>query len=922
MTRFLCAASICALVGCSQTNSNSATTKNDSKLSPQAISQMETLIAEKEARSPVQRKISSALLYAKYGMPVPSKLASNITPDDSGRVLVDIKGQVSAGMVDGVKSLGGTVTSSSVEHGSIRALVTLDSLEGVAGLAGVRNVRPALQARSTMHAPPVQKYGAKFATISRADRVKLAIEAAKEAIAAKAALSSGPTATTNTGSVSDEADIPLGSARARKFFGIDGTGVNVGVISDSDDFSEAAIASGDLPADQFTIPGQSGRPGTGEGTAMMEIVHDIAPGAKIFFASAFESPEAFADNIRQLRFTYHCDIILDDVGYFFESPYQDDIVAAAVDDVYDDGAMYFSSAGNDGNFDNGTSGAWDGHFTDAGALATLPSGYTVHDFGSGVIGNRVEVAGDPLYLHWAAPGSLDNPAATDDYDLFVLDQDMRNVLIASTDIQDGTDIAFEFIDATIPVNSRIVIAKKAGSASLPVRVQLSGGELALTTTGSSYGHPTARGAVGVAAIDVAEAVGGAFAPGPTTQAELFTSDGYRFIYFNPDNSVIEGGPTPRLQPSMTAPDGVSTTLPGTSGLNPFFGTSAAAPHAGAVAALLKSAQPDKPNWYITQIMASAATDIMAPGNDRDSGWGVVDAFNTLDTAGVSPVVFLELGTVTLSGGFVLPGNTGALSIQLIDSGGRDAHDVVGTLTTSTPGVTIVNGTSTWPTVEDDSPGPFLNNTPLTFAVAPGAACGQKITFNLSVSFSGPGSSPTNFTFTAIVGKASTTQTVTNYTGARVPIPDGNAAGVNVPITLTNVGIISSINFHIQGATCTAAQGSTTVGIDHSWVGDLTATLTSPSGTKITLFDRAGGINNSGNNFCKTILTDSATNLIQNIAIAGAPWTGSFKPEQALSTFSGENANGTWILHMTDNVTIDTGSVRAFSLDTTGFTCTP
>jgi subtilisin-like proprotein convertase family protein len=914
-------ASLCGLVACSQNSSGSAT-KQQASLSPQAISQMQTLIAAKEARTPLQRKISSQLLYAKYGngLDVKGALASNLVPDDSGRIAMDLKGTVNADLIEAVTNLGGTVTSSSIPHGSVRALISLDQLENVAALPSVRSVRPAMKARSTLHAPP---YGSKFSLVSRKDRIALAIAAAKEAAARPSArLSTGPVASTNVGSVSDEADVALGSARARKTFGVDGTGVNVGVISDSDDFSEAAIASGDLPPDQFTIPGQSGRPGTGEGTAMMEIVHDIAPGAKIFFASAFESPEAFADNIRQLRFTYHCDIIIDDVGYFFESPYQDDIIAAAVDDVYDDGAMYFSSAGNDGNMDNGTSGAWSGTFTDAGALATLPSGYTVHDFGSGVISDRVEVAGDPLYLHWAAAGSLDNPAATDDYDLFVLDEDLRNVVAASTDIQDGTDIAFEFIDATIPVGSRVVIAKKAGSAVLPVRVQLSGGELALTTAGASYGHPVARGAVGVAAIDVAEAAGGEFTSGPTTQAELFTSDGYSTIYFNPDNSPIAGGPITRLQPSITGPDGVSTTLPGTSGLNPFFGTSAAAPHAGAVAALLKSAQPDKPNWYIEQIMASAATDIMAVGNDRDSGWGVVNAFNTLDLAGVPQVVFLDLGTVSLSGGFVLPGTTGALSIQLIDNGGRDAHNVVGTLTTSTPGITIINGTSTWPTVEDDGPGPFLNDTPFTFSVDPGATCGGKINFNLSVSFSGPGTSPVSFSFSAIVGKASTTQIVTNYTGARVPIPDGNAAGVNVPITLSNIGIISGINFHIQGATCTATQGATTVGIDHSWVGDLTATLTSPSGTTITLFDRAGGINNSGNNFCKTILTDSATSSIQNIAIAGAPWTGSFTPEQPLSTFAGENANGTWILHMIDNVTIDTGSVRAFSLDTTGFSCTP
>ena len=61
-----------------------------------------------------------------------------------------------------------------------------------------------------------------------------------------------------------------------------------------------------------------------------------------------------------------------------------------------------------------------------------------------------------------------------------------------------------------------------------------------------------------------------------------------------------------------------------------------------------------------------------------------------------------------------------------------------------------------------------------------------------------------------------------------------------------------------------------MGIDHSWIGDLEATLTSPSGTKIRLFNRAGGENNSGNNFCQTLLDDAGSKSIQAIAIAGCP----------------------------------------------------
>ena len=157
--------------------------------------------------------------------------------------------------------------------------------------------------------------------------------------------------------------------------------MKIGVLSDSNDFLEDSIAKGELPADVTTLPGQDGRPGSGEGTAMLEIVHDLAPGAKLFFATAFASATSFADNIRALR-AAGCDIIVDDIIYFSESPFQDGEIAKAVEDVTADGALYFSSAGNSGNANDGTSGVWEGDFKKAkstiGALAGLGD---VHDFG-------------------------------------------------------------------------------------------------------------------------------------------------------------------------------------------------------------------------------------------------------------------------------------------------------------------------------------------------------------------------------------------------------------------------------------------------------------------------------------------------------------------------------------------------------------
>jgi subtilisin family serine protease len=87
---------------------------------------------------------------------------------------------------------------------------------------------------------------------------------------------------------------------------------------------------------------------------------------------------------------------------------------------------------------------------------------------------------------------------------------------------------------------------------------------------------------------------------------------------------------------LTAADGVTTRTPG---FNPFFGTSAAAPHAGAVAALVKSANLLLTNTEIKAILTSTALDTMAPGPDRDSGYGI--------TVGL-PAVEAALGGTTTS----------------------------------------------------------------------------------------------------------------------------------------------------------------------------------------------------------------------------------------------------------------------------------
>src|SRR5262249_47399889 len=129
-----------------------------------------------------------------------------------------------------------------------------------------------------------------------------------------------------TGRLVTEGDTTHRAGLARTNFGTTGAGVKVGVLSDSVDFITSSLASGDIPAVTI-LPGQAGF-GAGEGTAMLEIVADLAPKAELFFATGGGGPAQFAQNIRDLR-AAGCDIIVDDLIYFDESPFQDGMVAQA-----------------------------------------------------------------------------------------------------------------------------------------------------------------------------------------------------------------------------------------------------------------------------------------------------------------------------------------------------------------------------------------------------------------------------------------------------------------------------------------------------------------------------------------------------------------------------------------------------------------
>ncbi|WP_443732123.1 S8 family serine peptidase [Solirubrobacter phytolaccae] len=845
--------------------------------------QIEALQKIKRSLSPGERKLDG-------------RLAVELRQGKAGTTEVDITvSKPDEALVARLQQAGATVRHVA-STGEIRAAVPASALRTVATWGAVERIEPAAQAMTA-------RIGGR--TLSKEERAEITA-------AARAAV------VTSEGVRAHAADT------ARETTKVTGIGTKLCALSDGVDSLAASQAAGELPAVDV-LPDQAGS--GDEGTAMLEILHDMAPGAELGFASAFISDASFADNIRALRSEAGCDVIVDDVLYFNESPFEDGPIAQAVNDVTADGALYFSSAGNEGNVLDGTSGNYEGDFRGSGQTVGKFAG-EAHDFDPGEPVQVFEPIspdsddGVPVTLWWANQLG----AAADDYDLYLFDG-TGTVVNFAQDVQDGDDDPYELLFTPDFGGSglRLAVVRFAGApkylqlSALRGRFEAAGALPAWVSPGVTRGHSAAADAFSIAAAPAATALPYALEPGdppnPTgpfpgsfTSAQLperFTSDGPRRVFF-PTEQV-------RAKPDFTAADGVSTSV---EGFQPFFGTSAAAPSAAGIAALVLSGNPSASIADVREAFGATALDLAPAGVDGRTGAGVLRADSVLSYTGATPQPLVRASapdvTVTTGDGdaFLEPGETARLRLPVTNVGDGTATGVSVTVSTGDAKAVVTPRSQSYGEI---APG-ITRSQDYTLRLAADYPLGKRVPLNVRVTFAGV-LSPTSDAFSLPTGQPGTAATKFSYTGPVVPIPDVSTLGVTVTIPVAGFGYASKLRFSIDGATCNTTVGSTTVGIDHSFTGDLTGTLIAPSGAEARLFQRVGG---TGNNLCQVVFDDTSTRPFQSVTASLAPFTGTWKPFEPLGGLLDAAADGDWKFKVTDGARLDTGSVRAVSLELTGF----
>lgn len=384
-----------------------------------------------------------------------------------------------------------------------------------------------------------------------------------------------------------------------------------------------------------------------EGRALMEIVHDVAPGTQQMFHTTEFGQASFAQGILDLR-NAGARVIVDDILYLAEPMFQDGAIAQAVDQVVAQGAVFFSAAGNQARV------SYEGPFRPSGVPIDEGGGFIceAHDFDPDParvdIFQRIDVSrvfSAQFSLQWdqqffSVSGS---PGAASDLDILLLDEDGPIMGGVGVNINTGGD-PVEVVTFSLPTQLAVdlVITRCDGPGPQLMKYVSFGGStdgLAVinefaTASGTIYGHANARGAEAVGAADYQRTPAFGFTP---PVIEDFSAAGGVAIRLNTAGQPLST-PEVRTKPGIVAPDGVNTTSfffdqdDDNDTFPNFFGTSAAAPHAAGIAALVLEKNGSlSPDDVYTRLRSNAidmddpATPAFDTGFDFRTGFGLVDA---------------------------------------------------------------------------------------------------------------------------------------------------------------------------------------------------------------------------------------------------------------------------------------------------------
>jgi subtilisin family serine protease len=361
--------------------------------------------------------------------------------------------------------------------------------------------------------------------------------------------------------------------------GFSGSGIKIGVLDMG--FNKYRSLLGDeLPqqvtARSFIAGVEIDDSSTEHGTAVAEIIHDIAPEAELVFA-AYETDAEMGQAVEWL-ISQQVQIISHSAGSLYGPMDGSGYEAGLVDDAFARGILWVNSSGNSG----------DTHYR---AVFSDTDGDGFHEFRSG--DERLDLIADErvtLVLNWDAWDIGDQ-----DYDLYVFDD--QGVKIASSEnFQGGRgDEAAEYITYAFPDSGPYYVAFYASNITRPAVFDfyVYNAEIEYYNQGDSITTP-------------------ADAAGALTVGATYWRDDELEVYSS-------RGPTRdgRLKPEISAPTGVSSAAYG----EYFYGTSSSAPHVAGAAALVWQAQPQFTAAQVRDFLLSRAIDLGEAGPDNAYGYG-------------------------------------------------------------------------------------------------------------------------------------------------------------------------------------------------------------------------------------------------------------------------------------------------------------